>query len=102
MVLGDGTAQENVHGHIGGVGAKLGVVHAAGGEGTGSNKGVGTGVVGNAGIGENLCHGAGGGHDHVIGGGEDGLDPAHHGAGGGEDFVGGVAGLFQVRDALAV
>ena len=102
MILGEVAAQQDVCGQIGGVGAQLRVVHAAGNEGSGGNEGVSAGVVGDAGLVEDFRNGALTGHDGVVGGGEHGLNPAHQSVGGGEDFVGRVAGLFNVCDALAV
>ena len=102
MVFGNRAAQKNVDGHIGGVGAQLRVVHAAGGEGTGGDEGVCARVVGDTGLVQDLSHGRGCSHDHIVRGGEDGLHPAHHGGSGGENFIGGVAGLFQIGNALAV
>ena len=41
-------------------------------------------------------------HDPVVGGGEHGVYPANQGSGGGDDLIGGVAGLFQIGNALLV
>ena len=101
MELGNGAAFQNIEGHIGGVLAQLGVVDAAGGEGAGLNEGVSAGVVGDTGLVENLGYGDLSVHDPVIGGGEHGVNPANQGSGGGDDLIGGVAGLFQIGNALA-
>ena len=102
MVFGGFAAQQDVRGHVGGVGAQLRVVHTAGNEGSGGNEGVSTGVVSDASLVEDFRNGTLTGHDGVVGGGEHGLNPAYQSVGGGEDFVGRVAGLFNVCDALAV
>lgn len=62
-------AQQDVHSHVGGVGAELGVVDAAGGEGTVADKGVSPGIVGDAGLGQIVGNGQLGGHDNIVGGG---------------------------------
>ena len=93
-------AQQDVHSHVGGVGAKLGVVDAAGGEGSGGYEGIRAGVVGDAGLVQGLGDGDFGGHDHVIGGGEDRVHAADHGGGGFYDLAAGVAGLFHKVDLL--
>ena len=99
MEFGDCAAAQDIHSHLAGVGAKLGVIDAAGGEGAGGNEGICAGVVGDARIVEDLSHGARHVHHHVVGGGEDGVTAAHQGVGGGDHFVSGVAGLFEIFDA---
>ena len=100
MVFGNRAAQQDVHSHVGGVGAELGVVDAAGGEGSGGYEGIRAGVVGNARLVQGLGDGNFGGHDHVIGGGEDRVHTADHGSGGFYDLAAGVAGLFHEVDLL--
>ena len=102
MELRHGAAFQNVEGHIGGVLAQLGVVDAAGGEAAELDEGVSTGVVGDTGLIENLGYGDLGVHDSVVSGGEHGINPANQGSGGGDDLIGGVAGLFQIGNALLV
>ena len=62
----DFAAQQNIHGHLGGVGAQLGVVDTAGGEGACLDEGVGAGVVGDAALVQNLGHGGSHIHDGIV------------------------------------
>ena len=102
MELGNRAALQNVKGHVGGVGAQLGVVDAAGGEAAGLYEGVRAGVVGDPGPVEDFSHGNLSGHDHIVGGGEYGIHTAYQRVRGSDDFVGAVAGLLKIRNALAV
>ena len=96
--LGDGLV-----GEVSGLGAEVGVVHAAGGVGAVADEGVRAGVVRDAVDGKVLSDGHFSGHDHVVGRGEHGV---HTGGdergGGGDDLVVGVRGLLDVLDALCV
>ena len=56
--------------------------------------------MGNARLVQGLGDGNFGGHDHVIGGGEDRVHTADHGSGGFYDLAAGVAGLFHEVDLL--
>ena len=56
--------------------------------------------MGNARLVQGLGDGNFGGHDHVIGGGEDRVHATDHGGGGFYDFTAGVAGLFHNVDLL--
>ena len=58
--------------------------------------------MGDTGLIENLGYGDLRVHDPVVGGGEHGVNPANQGSGGGDDLIGGVAGLFQIGNALLV
>ena len=102
VVLGHGAGLQHIQGHIGGVGAKLGVVDAAGSKSTGGNKAVRARVERDTGLGQRFGNGSGGSHDHVVGRGKDGVDLADQAVGSGHDLVIGVAGLFDVGDALGV
>ena len=95
-------AQQDVHGHVGGVGAKLGVVDAAGGERAGRDEAVRAGIEWDAALGQCLGDSGGSGHDDVIGRGKDGVDLAHHAGRGGHDLIVGVACLFDVGNALGI
>ena len=51
---------------------------------------------------EDLSHGTLGGHDRIVGGGEDGVHTSNQIGSGGDDFACAVAGLFHVGDALGI
>ena len=75
-------------GEVGGLGAEVGVVHAAGGVSAVADEGVSAGVVGDASLGEVLIDGELGGHDDVVSRGEDGVHTIGDQRGSGsDDFV---------------
>ena len=102
MVRGDNAGLKDVERHVGGVGAQLGVVDAAGCKRTCRDKAVRAGVERDAALGQRLGDSGGSGHDHVVRRGKDGIDLADHAGRGGHDLVVGVAGLFDVGNALGI
>ena len=102
VVFRHGAGLEDIEGHVGGVGAKLGVVDAAGGERAGRDEAVRAGIEWDAALGQCLGDCGGSGHDDVIGRGKDGVDLPHHAGRGGHDLIVGVACLFDVGNALGI
>ena len=94
---------QDVSDHVGGLDAEVRVVDAVAEERAVQGEGVRAGVLRDAGLSEHFVDGKLGGHDGVVGRGEDGVDAVGHGGLSREDdLVNGRAGVFLIADALRI
>ena len=100
---GVGALEEYLRGHVRGLNTEVCVINAVAEECAVEGEGVSAGVLRDACLGEGLINRKLGGHDGVVGRGEDGVDLVGDQSVGGEhDLVGRGAGALDVLDALAI